>query len=146
MFIFYFFFFFSSRRRHTRCSRDWSSDVCSSDLLLMAMGNPELENAQQPHAEQEREEGDDAYVHCSSKNSALKPGPKAAASAYSPGFKGRFSSHSWRIKRIVALDRLPTLPRMSHDGCVWHFVRPRAVSTLPSRRAPPGCRIHPLIS
>src|SRR5256884_6683708 len=26
-------FFFSSRRRHTRCSRDWSSDVCSSDLL-----------------------------------------------------------------------------------------------------------------
>src|SRR2546429_2421957 len=28
----YVFFFFSSRRRHTRCSRDWSSDVCSSDL------------------------------------------------------------------------------------------------------------------
>src|SRR5215470_1836888 len=27
------FFFFSSRRRHTRCYRDWSSDVCSSDLL-----------------------------------------------------------------------------------------------------------------
>src|SRR5947209_3532244 len=29
----YFFFFFSSRRRHTRYWRDWSSDVCSSDLL-----------------------------------------------------------------------------------------------------------------
>src|SRR5207249_7740680 len=27
------FFFFSSRRRHTRSKRDWSSDVCSSDLL-----------------------------------------------------------------------------------------------------------------
>src|SRR4030042_2722452 len=27
-------FFFASRRRHTRCSRDWSSDVCSSDLPL----------------------------------------------------------------------------------------------------------------
>src|SRR5690606_40475127 len=26
-------FFFSSRRRHTRFSRDWSSDVCSSDLF-----------------------------------------------------------------------------------------------------------------
>src|SRR5215813_13051796 len=26
-------FFFSSRRRHTRCGRDWSSDVCSSDLI-----------------------------------------------------------------------------------------------------------------
>src|SRR5438045_8754116 len=31
------YFFFSSRRRHTRCLSDWSSDVCSSDLLnLMA--------------------------------------------------------------------------------------------------------------
>src|SRR5437660_9905198 len=29
---FCFFFFFSSRRRHTRWPRDWSSDVCSSDL------------------------------------------------------------------------------------------------------------------
>src|SRR2546429_3878027 len=30
------FFFFSSRRRHTRCSRDWSSDVCSSDLRTVS--------------------------------------------------------------------------------------------------------------
>src|SRR5690606_39313469 len=29
-------FFFSSRRRHTRFSRDWSSDVCSSDLDILA--------------------------------------------------------------------------------------------------------------
>src|SRR5712675_917184 len=32
MFVLNICFFFSSRRRHTRCSRDWSSDVCSSDL------------------------------------------------------------------------------------------------------------------
>src|SRR5206468_7366819 len=31
------FFFFSSRRRHTRSDRDWSSDVCSSDLGRAAM-------------------------------------------------------------------------------------------------------------
>src|SRR3712207_8297105 len=31
-------FFFSSRRRHTRYWRDWSSDVCSSDLLGSSMG------------------------------------------------------------------------------------------------------------
>src|SRR6266498_5734231 len=31
-------FFFSSRRRHTRCGRDWSSDVCSSDLAAAAWG------------------------------------------------------------------------------------------------------------
>src|SRR5207253_7598362 len=30
--LFFFLFFFSSRRRHTRWPRDWSSDVCSSDL------------------------------------------------------------------------------------------------------------------
>src|SRR2546426_8690802 len=34
IFVYYFvFFFFSSRRRHTRLQGDWSSDVCSSDLL-----------------------------------------------------------------------------------------------------------------
>src|SRR5712664_1927021 len=31
------FFFFSSRRRHTRSDRDWSSDVCSSDLVARAL-------------------------------------------------------------------------------------------------------------
>src|SRR5262245_64547495 len=30
-------FFFSSRRRHTRCLSDWSSDVCSSDLPVVAL-------------------------------------------------------------------------------------------------------------
>src|SRR5690349_15768818 len=41
-FSFIFFFFFSSRRRHTRSLRDWSSDVCSSDLRL---NNPEVLSA-----------------------------------------------------------------------------------------------------
>src|SRR5690606_40976579 len=38
-------FFFSSRRRHTRFSRDWSSDVCSSDLIGLVndrIGLPEV--------------------------------------------------------------------------------------------------------
>src|SRR3712207_8393110 len=36
-----FFFFFSSRRRHTRYWRDWSSDVCSSDLVsCLGVGLP----------------------------------------------------------------------------------------------------------
>src|SRR5439155_11242796 len=35
----YIIFFFSSRRRHTRWPRDWSSDVCSSDLMAMCF-NP----------------------------------------------------------------------------------------------------------
>src|SRR5690606_40461557 len=36
-------FFFSSRRRHTRFSRDWSSDVCSSDLAVPAAARRPLE-------------------------------------------------------------------------------------------------------
>src|SRR2546429_4482344 len=53
------FFFFSSRRRHTRCSRDWSSDVCSSDLLgnkfqaLFEHGH---------HAESQQIDFDDTHV------------------------------------------------------------------------------------
>src|SRR5690606_41162189 len=34
-------FFFSSRRRHTRFSRDWSSDVCSSDLRALVGARPD---------------------------------------------------------------------------------------------------------
>src|SRR5690554_2076296 len=40
-------FFFSSRRRHTRCGRDWSSDVCSSDLsqseISATLGSEQLQ-------------------------------------------------------------------------------------------------------
>src|SRR2546429_3131306 len=35
-------FFFSSRRRHTRCSRDWSSDVCSSDPYTLRVESPKM--------------------------------------------------------------------------------------------------------
>src|SRR2546421_7367694 len=37
-----FVFFFSSRRRHTRSDRDWSSDVCSSDLVRNDAAMPGL--------------------------------------------------------------------------------------------------------
>src|SRR5258705_5478935 len=39
----YLFFFFSSRRRHTRCLSDWSSDVCSSDLVYPQVDRLPLE-------------------------------------------------------------------------------------------------------
>src|SRR5437867_7542134 len=38
-FFVFFFFFFSSRRRHTRSYGDWSSDVCSSDLIETIIHN-----------------------------------------------------------------------------------------------------------
>src|SRR5690606_40778486 len=39
-------FFFSSRRRHTRFSRDWSSDVCSSDLIAARVADSPPERAE----------------------------------------------------------------------------------------------------
>src|SRR3989440_6436897 len=48
----FFFFFFSSRRRHTRSDRDWSSDVCSSDLNAVVTVNP---NALREAEERDRE-------------------------------------------------------------------------------------------
>src|SRR5690625_7215638 len=50
-------FFFSSRRRHTRWPRDWSSDVCSSDLLTTRRGS---QRASGPHLQAELllEQGD----------------------------------------------------------------------------------------
>src|SRR5699024_11322916 len=59
-------FFFSSRRRHTRSKRDWSSDVCSSDLgttyslaepfMVVATANPvEMEGTYRlPEAQRDR--------------------------------------------------------------------------------------------
>ena len=41
--IYGYFFFFSSRRRHTRLVSDWSSDVCSSDLVVDAFLAAEFE-------------------------------------------------------------------------------------------------------
>src|SRR5699024_11742661 len=42
------YFFSSSRRRHTRSKRDWSSDVCSSDLNGMGMDDTALQNVFDP--------------------------------------------------------------------------------------------------
>src|SRR5690625_1921348 len=42
------FFFFSSRRRHTRWPRDWSSDVCSSDLGVLKNA---IDHASRPYGE-----------------------------------------------------------------------------------------------
>src|SRR5207248_7520385 len=42
--LFVFFFFFSSRRRHTRSYGDWSSDVCSSDLVTLSIAASSIES------------------------------------------------------------------------------------------------------
>src|SRR5690606_39992236 len=46
VYFFFVFFFFSSRRRHTRFSRDWSSDVCSSDLASFLVKSVTIKNSE----------------------------------------------------------------------------------------------------
>src|SRR2546430_9930014 len=55
----FFFFFFSSRRRHTRFDCDWSSDVCSSDLIV-PIGRAEVKRP-----------GSDVTLICHSKTVAV---------------------------------------------------------------------------
>ena len=61
---------------------------------LVAAGNAQFHEAQGSDSAEKNEKGDNTQFHCSNKNSALKPGPKATAKAYSPVLRGRFSSHS----------------------------------------------------
>src|SRR5207247_8283870 len=53
-YIFFFFFFFSSRRRHTRSTRDWSSDVCSSDLAAQHHSDVDQQRPSHAHHNQRR--------------------------------------------------------------------------------------------
>src|SRR5690606_34038957 len=61
---FFFFFFFSSRRRHTRFSRDWSSDVCSSDSREVTLDDIETF----AHFT-----GDTFYAHMDEESAAANP-------------------------------------------------------------------------
>src|SRR5699024_11917238 len=69
----YHWFFFSSRRRHTRSKRDWSSDVCSSDLkaasvraeyVLMAKGRLRRRESVNPERSEERRVGKECRSRC----------------------------------------------------------------------------------
>src|SRR5215813_14297020 len=49
-----FYFFISSRRRHTRCGRDWSSDVCSSDLSEAGLAVPQQTPQERERAQRQK--------------------------------------------------------------------------------------------
>src|SRR3712207_8541041 len=68
MFLSVLFFFFSSRRRHTRYWRDWSSDVCSSDLygyihLLLGRGSEDVSGGFLLDLGEQRRAGLEALLH-----------------------------------------------------------------------------------
>src|SRR5437870_7825069 len=86
-----FFFFFSSRRRHTRWPRDWSSDVCSSDLARCRRLRPSPCRVRPPAAAWPRNR----------RHRARTAGPPARARApRSPGRCEPAARCPWRVRKI----------------------------------------------
>src|SRR5438445_9255836 len=84
------FFFFSSRRRHTRYWRDWSSDVCSSDLLQY--------HDQQPVVfSRHRRPGDRMHADPRSGDGALRRGWHPRRRPDRPRLGGRERSEERRV-------------------------------------------------
>src|SRR6266496_6072358 len=79
-------FFFSSRRRHTRSLRDWSSDVCSSDLHRSVPVKKAL---------------DDAMIALYQNGERVQPGNGYPVRLLLPGYQGNMNvKHVRRIKLI----------------------------------------------
>ena len=65
-------FFFSSRRRHTRLRRDWSSDVCSSDLGDDRRYDTDEQAGQEEKSPtQQHDRGDGAETACQDRKSVV---------------------------------------------------------------------------
>src|SRR2546428_6422396 len=75
------FFFFSSRRRHTRSDRDWSSDVCSSDLLFSLIQFPRWEQQRRRDAFEEQKVLDSRAISRAAGSSTKGSTNGAASSA-----------------------------------------------------------------
>src|SRR5260370_39565201 len=90
------FFFFSSRRRHTRFKCDWSSDVCSSDLMSLVGPRP---HAASHNSEYEKLIANYAFRH------HVKPGLTGWAQV--KGYRGETS-------KIEQMER-----RVEHD--LWYI-------------------------
>src|SRR5437763_5879506 len=83
-YLFSFFFFFSSRRRHTRYIGDWSSDVCSSDLIAGAGRHVAVYLDEQINLEVGVELAAPFGGHGEVTGSVTPSGPVAATTHYGP--------------------------------------------------------------
>src|SRR5690606_10955633 len=97
-------FFFSSRRRHTRFSRDWSSDVCSSDLLPVRRRARPVAGGAPAGAAQRGRGVPDSY------HTVSRPGPISMGCANVPVSSHRGTTSRPRGARPMA-DAIPSVPR-----------------------------------
>src|SRR5690606_18970857 len=88
---------FSSRRRHTRFSRDWSSDVCSSDLLRLGNGIAVGETAPQHDAGAE-------ITRVALETGAQQPLRGGCVTRSTVGGRQRHEETTVRVLRMFALE------------------------------------------
>src|SRR2546429_5008108 len=128
-------FFFSSRRRHTRCSRDWSSDVCSSDLnptgasgaLRGAGGATAAQTARGTHGDG----GRGFFATCGAR---YPRAPTYISFETAPGAAYTAGPSRSRPRHCGARLRLPTLPTLawhSPEVCVLRLLDHIAQCTQP---------------
>jgi len=102
------FFFFSSRRRHTRLVSDWSSDVCSSDLLAVRLevdARLGINNINRQGLEVTQKRTDDLREINIKSPSALQPAmvPVLAGDLYGDYYEIRFSDFSRPYLQLTGL-------------------------------------------
>src|SRR2546422_11139000 len=114
------FFFFSSRRRHTRCSRDWSSDVCSSDLYMAEHGIPRGAAAQAASPASGAEDG------------GLKPASTPASAA------AEIVARVFRVKAAASTPRSTVAPAPP--------ATPEALPAPEPRPLSPAVTVSPFVS
>src|SRR5258706_6413657 len=119
----FFFFFFSSRRRHTRLVSDWSSDVCSSDLIALACQISPIQSLQSRRISKR-------YKQISRLSRSLNPAQSAGygaqildqvdagASEYSCSHSLRSSARSASVADAAVRARRPAA---AHVGCQQAF-------------------------
>src|SRR5690606_17835797 len=106
-------FFFSSRRRHTRFSRDWSSDVCSSDLEVLAEGLGEFLRRVFSNGDRHAVLIDDAQLLDQASRRAIACWMKHSSAPLLFAIGARDDAESWpTIERLIA-----GIPR----DRVWHL-------------------------
>src|SRR5947209_16308722 len=102
-------FFFSSRRRHTRYWRDWSSDVCSSDLIPRGIGFV-ARNAEERNVSGSSRNCTAPISPSSCRISSAKPFESAPKRSTEHGRGQLFGPHNPRRRRRLATHRAAALP------------------------------------
>src|SRR6266571_298396 len=107
----YYFFFFSSRRRHTRLTCDWSSDVCSSDLILPGIVRGELAFA---IGMSEPDSGSDL--------ASIRTRAVRADGGYLVNGTKVWTSNAHISDYLIALFRTQVVPDKKHEGLTQFLV------------------------